>query len=63
MERSKHRWSSPSPTSQAFPESEQIEDVSRFHPTRKGDGVALDAILDLAGIEPTANYADLARRP
>ena len=44
---------------EAFPESDQIEDVSRFHPTRKGDGVALDAILDQAGIEPNANYVTL----
>ncbi len=44
---------------EAFPEPDQIHDVSRFHPTRKGDGVALDAILDRVGIEPTANYVTL----
>jgi len=36
----------------AFPEAEQIRDVSRFHPTRKGDGVSLQAILER--VQPTA---------
>jgi DMSO/TMAO reductase YedYZ molybdopterin-dependent catalytic subunit len=44
---------------EAFPEQAQIRDVSRFHPTRKGDGVALDVILDRAGVHPSANYVTL----
>jgi DMSO/TMAO reductase YedYZ molybdopterin-dependent catalytic subunit len=40
---------------QAFPEDQHIRDVSRFHPTRKGDGVALNAILDR--VQPTAAAA------
>jgi DMSO/TMAO reductase YedYZ molybdopterin-dependent catalytic subunit len=42
-----------------LPEQAQIHDVSRFHPTRKGDGVALDVILDRAGVHPSANYVTL----
>jgi DMSO/TMAO reductase YedYZ molybdopterin-dependent catalytic subunit len=44
---------------EAFPEQAQIHDVSRFHPTRKGDGVALDVILDRAGAHPAAKYVTL----
>jgi DMSO/TMAO reductase YedYZ molybdopterin-dependent catalytic subunit len=40
-----------------FPEPDQVRDVSRFHPTRPGDGVTLDAILEKAAIEPEAAYA------
>src|SRR5947209_77334 len=36
----------------ALPESDQVRDVSRFQPSRKGDGVTLEALLRLAG--PTA---------
>jgi DMSO/TMAO reductase YedYZ molybdopterin-dependent catalytic subunit len=43
----------------ALPESAQVLDVSRFHPTRQGDGVCLDAILDVAGVEAQANYITL----
>jgi DMSO/TMAO reductase YedYZ molybdopterin-dependent catalytic subunit len=43
----------------ALPESAQIPDVSRFHSTRRGDGVALDAILDRAGVRPASNYLTL----
>jgi DMSO/TMAO reductase YedYZ molybdopterin-dependent catalytic subunit len=42
-----------------FPEPDQVCDVSRFHPTRKGDGVTLDAILDRAGVLPAASYLTL----
>jgi DMSO/TMAO reductase YedYZ molybdopterin-dependent catalytic subunit len=42
-----------------FPEADQIRDVSRFHPTRKGDGVALDAILDRAGVSTGADHLTL----
>jgi DMSO/TMAO reductase YedYZ molybdopterin-dependent catalytic subunit len=44
---------------ETLPEQAQIRDVSRFHPTRKGDGVALDVILDQAGVHPSANYVTL----
>jgi len=44
---------------EALPEQAQIHDVSRFHPTRKGDGVALDVILDQARVQPAANYVTL----
>src|SRR5262245_13779802 len=40
----------------AFPESDQFADVSRLHPSRRGDGVALDAILERASVHPTAKY-------
>ncbi len=42
-----------------FPESAQVRDVSRFHSTRKGDGVSFDALLERAGVLPTANYLTL----
>jgi DMSO/TMAO reductase YedYZ molybdopterin-dependent catalytic subunit len=42
-----------------LPEADQVRDVSRFHPTRKGDGVTLDALLNRAGARPTANYLTL----
>lgn len=43
----------------ALPDSEQVEDVSRFHPSRRGDGVTLEAILALAKPKPEANYLTL----
>jgi DMSO/TMAO reductase YedYZ molybdopterin-dependent catalytic subunit len=43
----------------SFPEPAQILDVSRFHPTRKGDGVNFDAILEQAGVLPSANFLTL----
>ncbi|QEH36311.1 Oxidoreductase molybdopterin binding domain protein [Aquisphaera giovannonii] len=43
----------------ALPAGHQVEDVSRFHPKRKGDGVALDAILDRVRPRPEANYLTL----
>jgi DMSO/TMAO reductase YedYZ molybdopterin-dependent catalytic subunit len=42
-----------------LPESVQVPDVSRFHATRKGDGVTLDVLLDRAGVLPSANYLTL----
>jgi DMSO/TMAO reductase YedYZ molybdopterin-dependent catalytic subunit len=42
-----------------LPEPAQVHDVSRFHPTRKGDGVTLDAVLDRAVVLPKANYLTL----
>jgi DMSO/TMAO reductase YedYZ molybdopterin-dependent catalytic subunit len=41
---------------EAFPESDRVHDVSRFHPQRRGDGVALDAILLRALVRPDARY-------
>lgn len=43
----------------AFPEPYQTPDVSRFHPKRKGDAVALEAILERARPTPGANYLTL----
>src|SRR5262249_39678363 len=40
----------------AFPESAQYADVSRLHPSRRGDGVTLDAILERASVRPSAKY-------
>jgi DMSO/TMAO reductase YedYZ molybdopterin-dependent catalytic subunit len=42
-----------------LPETAQVHDVSRFHPTRKGDGANFDALLDRAGVLPAANYLTL----
>ena len=46
-----------------MPESDQVADVSRFHPKRQGDGVALEAILERAGVAPGGELPDAARRP
>ena len=43
----------------ALPTSEQVADVSRFHPKRRGDGVALEAILERAHPKGEANYLTL----
>jgi DMSO/TMAO reductase YedYZ molybdopterin-dependent catalytic subunit len=43
----------------AFPAAEQVSDVSRFHPTRKGDGVTLEAVLNRARPRTTATYLTL----
>ena len=43
----------------AMPGGDQVVDVSRFHPTRRGDGVALDALLRLAHPTAGANYVTL----
>jgi DMSO/TMAO reductase YedYZ molybdopterin-dependent catalytic subunit len=42
-----------------LPERFQVRDVSRFHPQRKGDGVALEAILERVRPRPEANYLTL----
>ncbi len=42
-----------------FADADHVLDMTRFHPTRRGDGVTLDALLRLAGPEPAANYATL----
>jgi DMSO/TMAO reductase YedYZ molybdopterin-dependent catalytic subunit len=44
---------------EALPDSDQVSDVSRFHPQRRGDGVALDAILDRAIVRADARYVTL----
>ena len=36
----------------ALPVSQQVPDVSRFHPKRQGDGVVLEAILSGRGLGP-----------
>jgi DMSO/TMAO reductase YedYZ molybdopterin-dependent catalytic subunit len=43
----------------ALPASEQVHDVSRFHPKRQGDGVTLEAILDRVQPRAEANYLTL----
>jgi DMSO/TMAO reductase YedYZ molybdopterin-dependent catalytic subunit len=43
----------------AFPDAAQFADVSRLHPSRRGDGVTLDAILEKASVRPGANYVTL----
>lgn len=43
----------------AFPAAEQVPDVSRYHPTRKGDGVTLEAVLKRARPRGTATYLTL----
>ena len=40
----------------AFSDSDQFADVSRLHPSRRGDGVILDAILDRAAVRPGAAF-------
>lgn len=43
----------------AMPEEEHVLDVSRFHPTRRGDGVTLEALLRQAKPTADANYLTL----
>jgi DMSO/TMAO reductase YedYZ molybdopterin-dependent catalytic subunit len=43
----------------ALPKDSQVEDVSRFHPNRFGDGVVLEALLQKARPRPEANYLTL----
>ena len=43
----------------AFPEADQVQDVSRFHPARNGDGVTLKSILERIGPSPAATYLTL----
>ncbi len=42
-----------------LPASQQVPDVSRFHPKRQGDGVALEALLAEAKPRAEANYLTL----
>jgi DMSO/TMAO reductase YedYZ molybdopterin-dependent catalytic subunit len=42
-----------------FPAPSQVPDVSRFQPTRQGDGVALEALLERTRPRPEANYLTL----
>jgi 2-dehydropantoate 2-reductase len=43
----------------AFPEADQITDISRFQPSRRGDGVTLEALLRAARPTAAANYLTL----
>lgn len=43
----------------ACPASDQVTDVSRFHPTRLGDGVTLESLLSKAATNPQATYLTL----
>ncbi len=42
-----------------LPEGDQVIDVSRFHPGRRGDGVTLEAVLRLAGPRADATHLTL----
>jgi DMSO/TMAO reductase YedYZ molybdopterin-dependent catalytic subunit len=42
-----------------LPVAVQVLDVSRFHPTRRGDGVTLEALLERARPRAEANYLTL----
>jgi DMSO/TMAO reductase YedYZ molybdopterin-dependent catalytic subunit len=42
-----------------LPDSEHVYDVSRFHPTRRGDGVLLESLLARAAVKPAADYLTL----
>ncbi len=42
-----------------LPDADRVADVSRFHASRRGAGVNLEAVLRLAAIRPEANYATL----
>ncbi|HWE35661.1 MAG TPA: molybdopterin-dependent oxidoreductase [Isosphaeraceae bacterium] len=43
----------------ALPEADHVLDISRFHPSRKGDGVTLEALLARASPRSEANYLTL----
>lgn len=43
----------------ACPAAGQVIDVSRFHPTRQGDGVTLESLLSKAAPNPRATYLTL----
>lgn len=43
----------------SFPESDQVRDVSRFHPKRPGDGVTLRSLLNRVRPHETASYLTL----
>ena len=43
----------------AIDAADQVRDVSRFHPGRKGDGVTLESLLTRAQPKPEANYLTL----
>jgi DMSO/TMAO reductase YedYZ molybdopterin-dependent catalytic subunit len=43
----------------SFADRDQVRDVSRFHPKRKGDGVTLNSILDRVRPKSTASYLTL----
>jgi DMSO/TMAO reductase YedYZ molybdopterin-dependent catalytic subunit len=43
----------------AFRAADQVPDVSRFHPGRKGDGVSLEAVLARVHPRPGATYLTL----
>ncbi len=44
---------------QMFDEEDQVKDVSRFHPTRQGDGITLNSILERVKPKPTGTYLTL----
>jgi DMSO/TMAO reductase YedYZ molybdopterin-dependent catalytic subunit len=42
-----------------MPDDVQVPEVSRFHPSRRGDAVSLDALLRLVGPRPEASHVTL----
>lgn len=42
-----------------LPETDQVHDISRFHPSRRGSGVTLESVLRLAEVAPAARYLTL----
>ena len=42
-----------------FNEKDQVKDISQFHPTRQGDGVTLNSLLERVKPKPTATYLTL----
>ena len=40
----------------SLPAADQVPDISRFHPKRRGDGVTLDSLLRRARPTPSATY-------
>ncbi len=43
----------------AFPEADQVRDVSRFHPKRPGDGVTLRSLLNRVRPQESVSYLTL----
>ena len=43
----------------AFPPEQQVPDVSRFHPSRRGDAVTLESVLQRVGPKSDARFLTL----
>jgi len=42
-----------------LPAADRVDDISRFHPGRRGSGVTLEAVLRLAQVTPEARFITL----